>query len=67
MVGTPTLLPSLTTFGLGCAMLVLSAAGRLPPAIESAWSGLAAGTATLLFVLQPVAQLIKNFQVCGGM
>ncbi|GAB4814230.1 hypothetical protein N2152v2_001276 [Parachlorella kessleri] len=62
LVGTPTLLPSLTTFGLGCAMLVLSAAGRLPPAIESAWSGLSAGTATLLFVLQPVAQLIKNFQ-----
>ena len=41
-VGTPTLLPSLGTLALGCAVLALSAAGRLPPAVREAWGGLSA-------------------------
>jgi hypothetical protein len=62
-VGTPTMLPSLCTLGLGCAVLALGLAGKLPPAVESAWGGLSAWSATMLFMLQPVAQLHRNFSV----
>lgn len=61
--GSATILPSLCALCLGCTALGLDAAGWLPPALASAWGKLSAWTATLLFMLQPVSQLVRNFQV----
>lgn len=60
--GSATILPSLCALCLGCTALGLDAAGWLPPALASAWGKLSAWTATLLFMLQPVSQLVRNFQ-----
>lgn len=61
--GGPTLAPGLTTLGLGCTALALDSVGRLPPPLQSVWAGLSAYMATGMFILQPVAQLVRNFQV----
>lgn len=64
--GSHSLLPSLLALGAGCAAVALDSAGRLPPALQNVWGALSAWTATLLFMLQPVSQLVSNFRVRRG-
>lgn len=56
-----TLLPGQITLAAGCAVLAAETAGRLPPALRGAWAAASAWTATALFMLQPVSQLVVNF------
>ena len=66
-VGVDPLLPSLATTAVGCALAAGEAAGALPPALQGAWGKISAVTATLLFMLQPVAQLVRNLTAPGGL
>ena len=58
-----TLLPCQLTLAAGCAVAALEAAGRLPAAARGLWAAASAWTATALFMLQPVSQLVLNFTV----
>jgi hypothetical protein len=62
-LGLTSFLPSIITLSIGLTILGLDVAGRLPPQLKNVWGGLSAWTATLLFMLQPVSQLVKNFNV----
>jgi uncharacterized membrane protein YccC len=55
------LIPGMTGAALGLVLVVLGRAGKLPPALASAWGTLSGWTATLLFMTMPVAQLASNF------
>lgn len=55
------LAPGATGAALGVVLVVLGRAGKLPPALATAWGRLSGWTATLLFMTMPVAQLAANF------
>lgn len=55
------LLPGQLTLAAGCAVLAAETAGRLPERLRGAWAATSAWTATALFMLQPVSQLVLNF------
>ena len=55
------LAPGATGAALGAVLVVLGRAGKLPPALATAWGRLSGWTATLLFMTMPVAQLAANF------
>ena len=57
------LLPCQLTLAAGCTLAALEAAGRLPRALRGLWAATSAWTATALFMLQPVSQLVVNFTV----
>lgn len=57
------LLPCQLTLAAGCAVMALEAAGRLPRRVQGLWTAASAWTATALFMLQPVSQLVVNFTV----
>jgi hypothetical protein len=59
--------PSLLTLSAGGALAALEARGAAPPALRDLWGALSAWTATLLFMLQPVAQLVANFSDPGSL
>ena len=61
--GSTTLLPCTLTLAAGVAVAAAEAAGRLPPAARGLWAAASAWTATALFMLQPVSQLVVNFTV----
>lgn len=54
------LIPGALGGSVGVVLLVLDAAGGLPPPLRGCWSALSAWIATLLFCTQPVAQLAAN-------
>jgi lipid-A-disaccharide synthase-like uncharacterized protein len=56
-----TLLPCQLTLAAGCVLAALEATGRLPRALRGLWAATSAWTATALFMLQPVSQLVVNF------
>ena len=58
---SPSLLPSALTLAVGCGAAAADAAGRLPAALRGAWAAASAWTATALFMLQPISQLVVNF------
>lgn len=55
------LLPGQLTLAAGCAAVAAEAAGCLPERLRGAWAATSAWTATALFMLQPVSQLVLNF------
>lgn len=55
-------LPCQLTLAAGCAAVALEAAGRMPERLRGLWAAASAWTATALFMLQPVSQLVRNFQ-----
>ena len=57
------LLPCQATLAAGCAAVALEAAGLLPLRLRGLWAATSAWTATALFMLQPVSQLVNNFTV----
>ncbi|KAK9809188.1 hypothetical protein WJX72_011049 [[Myrmecia] bisecta] len=57
------LLPGYLCGGLGILFLLLEKLRKLPPQLQGAWASVPAWTATLLFMFQPVAQLVRNFAV----
>ena len=59
------LLPCQATLAAGCAAVALEAAGLLPLRLRGLWAATSAWTATALFMLQPVSQLVNNFTVGG--
>ncbi|KAI3431574.1 hypothetical protein D9Q98_004624 [Chlorella vulgaris] len=56
------LVPCQLTLAAGCAALVLEGLGMLPPRLRGLWAATSACAATMLFMLQPVSQLVRNFQ-----
>jgi hypothetical protein len=62
-MGCTSLLPGGVALACGLVLVYFSARGLLPAPVQSAWAAASAWTATVLFMLQPVPQLLKNFTV----
>lgn len=61
-------IPTAVITAAGCILAAGEALGApLPPSLRNAWGSLSAWTATLLFMLQPVAQLLRNFTAPAGL
>ncbi|EFN52811.1 hypothetical protein CHLNCDRAFT_138476 [Chlorella variabilis] len=56
------MLPWQLTLAAGCAVVALESLGWLPAPLRGLWAAASAWTATALFMLQPISQLVRNFQ-----
>ena len=60
--GSASLAPCAVTLAAACAAAAAEAAGRLPAAARGLWAAASAWTATALFCLQPISQLVQNLR-----
>lgn len=61
LFGSTSLTPGGVALSLGCLLVSLEAFDKMPKVVANLWPSLSAWTATILFMLQPIAQLILNF------
>ena len=54
-----TLLPGAVSVLAGLAMIFADRRGKLPQGVSAAWGSAAGWAATLLFMVQPLAQLVR--------
>lgn len=60
---TPSTLPGAIAAGCAAALFVMKRLGRMPASLEPLSRNLLGWTATLLFMFQPLAQLVRHFTI----